>query len=67
MVESLITFLSYFVMCFSTLSFIRLGGKFISSLLSNPPKQMILTNSELIYHGLTLSYIITFTILVALL
>lgn len=63
MIESLMTYLSYFVMCFATLSFIRLGGNFISSLLSNPPKPMVLNNRELIYHGLTLSYIITFFII----
>ena len=63
MMESLLTYLSYFVMSFSVLSMVRLSGNFISSLLSNPPKRFVLNDRELFYHGLTLSYIITFIII----
>lgn len=63
MMESLLTYLSYFVMSFSVLSMVRLSGNFISSLLSNPPKRFVLNDRELVYHGLTLSYVITFIII----
>lgn len=63
MMESLLTYLSYFVMSFSVLSMVRLSGNFISSLLSNPPKRFVLNDRELFYHGLTLSYVITFIII----
>ena len=63
MFESLVIAVAYFLLSFSILSFIRLGSNFISSLLSNPPKPLVLNNRELIYHGLTISYIITFFII----
>ena len=49
-----------FVFVFSTLILIRTGFRFMSSLLQTPPQRLILSNRELIYNGLSLSYIITF-------
>ena len=49
-----------FVFVFSILVLLKTVFKFMSSLLKTPPQRMILTNRELIYNGLSLSYIITF-------
>jgi len=40
----------------------RIGVNFLSSLLSTPPKPLVLESRELLYLALTASYIITFTI-----
>lgn len=49
-----------FVFVFSSLVLFRTVVTFISSLLQTPPKKMVMTNRELIYNGLSLSYIITY-------
>ena len=36
--------------------------KFVSALLQTPPKKMVLSNRELIFNGLMLSYLITYII-----
>jgi hypothetical protein len=58
----LITYLSNFVMVFSILYVMRVGVKFISSLLSTPPKPLVLESRELLFLSLSTSYIITFII-----
>lgn len=49
-----------FVFVFTSLVLLRTVYKFLSSLLQTPPQRMILSNRELIYNGLSLSYLITF-------
>lgn len=49
-----------FVFVFTNLVLLRTVYKFLSSLLQTPPQRMILSNRELIYNGLSLSYLITF-------
>jgi len=49
-----------FVFVFSNLVLLRTVYKFMSSLLQTPPQRLIMSNRELIYNGLSLSYIITF-------
>ena len=49
-----------FVFVFTSLVLLRTVYKFLSSLLQTPPQRMILSNRELIFNGLSLSYLITF-------
>jgi hypothetical protein len=51
-----------FVFVFSILTNLRLVVKFVSALLQTPPKKMVLSNRELIFNGLMLSYLITYII-----
>ena len=52
--------IAIFVFVFSTLVLLKTVFKFLSSLLQTPPQKLILSNRELIYNGLSLSYIITY-------
>jgi hypothetical protein len=47
---------------FSILFVLRVSYKFISALLSNPPRKLILGNRELIFFGVSLAYVITYLI-----
>jgi hypothetical protein len=51
-----------FLFVFSILTNLRLVIKFVSALLQNPPKKMVLSGRELIFNGLMLSYLITYII-----
>lgn len=51
-----------FILVFSILVLIKHVFKFMSALLQREPKPVILSNRELIYLGLSLSYIITYFI-----
>jgi hypothetical protein len=51
-----------FVFIFSVLNIIRTFFGFISALVKNPPEHFILYGRELIFFGLSLSYIITYLI-----
>jgi hypothetical protein len=48
-----------FLGIFFLISLVRLIVMFIISLLSNPPKQLVINNRELIYYGICISYLIT--------
>ena len=52
----------FFVFVFTILVVLRTAKKFVSSLLQNPPKQLVMSNGELILNGLALSYILTYII-----
>lgn len=60
--EVLLVYFFIFLFIFSLISLIRLVFNFISALLSNPPKPFILSENLIVYHGITLSYVITFLI-----
>jgi len=62
MFESLIIYIAIFTFIFALLSLMRLGINFIVALLSSPPSKLEIGRRELIYYGLSLSYIITFLI-----
>jgi len=62
MVIELLTYFSTFIFIFSLLGIIRTIVNFISSLLSDPPKPLNLTNRELLINGLFFSYVITYII-----
>lgn len=51
-----------FVFIFSTLTVVKTVARIISSLFSNPPKQMVWGKWELIFLGLAISYCLTFII-----
>lgn len=51
-----------FVFIFSLLNVCRTFFRFISALLQNPPTRLVLNGRELIFFGLSLSYIITYII-----
>jgi hypothetical protein len=51
-----------FVFIFSLLVIIRTIFNFISSLYQNPPQKLFLNYGELIFLGLSISYIITYLI-----
>jgi len=55
-------FLSLFVFFFSIISTLRLLIKFISALLQNPPQKIELSSRELIFYGIFLSYLITYSV-----
>jgi hypothetical protein len=54
--------ISLFLFIFSILSFLRILIKFTSALLQTPPQKLELGSGELIFNGLTISYIITYII-----
>jgi len=62
MLESLMTYIATFTFVFTLISLMRIGINFITSLLSSPPRKLEIGQRELIYYGLSLSYIITFLI-----
>jgi hypothetical protein len=51
-----------FVFIFSTLTVVKTVGRIISSLFSNPPKQIVWTKRELFFLGLAISYCLTYII-----
>jgi len=51
-----------FVLIFSVLAVVRTASMFIRALLQDNPQRFLLSNRELIFLGLTISYIITFII-----
>lgn len=51
-----------FVFIFSSLFITRIIANIILSIMATPPKKIIYTNRNLLYLGLTLSYIITYLI-----
>jgi hypothetical protein len=51
-----------FLFVLSVLNILKLTFAFIGALLQNPPKKLVLSNRELIFFYITLSYIITFLI-----
>lgn len=51
-----------FVLIFSTLVTLKNVFKFIGALLQKEPRPLVLSNRELIFLGLSLSYIITYII-----
>lgn len=60
--EVLFTYFFIYFFIFSLISLTRFIFNFISVLLSNPPRPFILSENSIIYHGITLSYVITFII-----
>lgn len=62
MLVELYNHLLTFIFVFSLLAVVRTIFKFISSLLSNPPKPLVLTTREIVFNGIFLSYVITFII-----
>lgn len=50
----------FFIFVFTILVMLKNITKFISSLLSSEPKQLVYNNRELIFLGLSLSYLITY-------
>lgn len=52
----------FFLLVFSILVVLKNLTKFVSTLLQNEPKPLVLSDRELINLGLTLSYIITYII-----
>lgn len=51
-----------YILVFSILAIIRLVAIVIFSIFSTPAKHVKLTNTELIFYGMMLSYIITYVI-----
>ena len=51
-----------FVFIFSTILLVRTSLKFIISLLQTKPEKMVLSNREILFNGLSLSYLITYLI-----
>jgi hypothetical protein len=51
-----------FIFIFTILFVSRIIFRFVSALSKNPPEQFILSGRELIFFGLSLSYILTFLI-----
>jgi|TARA_R110000868_G_scaffold181576_2_gene422495 hypothetical protein len=51
-----------FVFIFSTILLVRTTLKFIISLLQTKPEKMVLSNREILFNGLSLSYLITYLI-----
>lgn len=62
MLESLITYISTFILFFTILSLVRIITNFIISILSSPPRKLVVGKKELIYYGICISYILTFLI-----
>jgi hypothetical protein len=50
----------FFLFVFSILVSLRLVLKYVGALLQREPSQVILSSRELIYFGLSISYIITY-------
>jgi hypothetical protein len=51
-----------FMFIFSTLSVFRVVVKFIFSLLQTLPERLVMSNREILFQGVSLSYVITYTI-----
>jgi hypothetical protein len=51
-----------FMFIFSILSVFRVVVKFIFSLLQTSPERLVMSNREILFQGITLSYVITYTI-----
>jgi len=51
-----------FIFIFSTLSVFRVVVKFIFSLLQASPERLVMGNREILFQGVALSYVITYTI-----
>lgn len=51
-----------FVLIFSTLVALKNVFKFLGALLQKEPRPLVLSNRELIFLGLSLSYIITYIV-----
>ena len=51
-----------FMFIFSTLSVFRVVVKFIFSLLQTLPERLVMSNREILFQGISLSYVITYTI-----
>jgi hypothetical protein len=62
MIETVLHFIFTLIFIFSVVNIVRLIVLFMGAVFSNPPKKLELANSALIFHGISLSYIITFTI-----
>lgn len=58
----ILKYISTFLFVFSIMGIIRTAANFVSSLLSDPPKPLNLTNREVIINGLFFSYVVTFII-----
>jgi hypothetical protein len=52
--------LFFFLFLFSILYVLRIVFRFMSALLQNPPKKLILSDRELFLINITISYIITY-------
>jgi hypothetical protein len=50
----------FFIFVFTILVVLKNITKFISALLSSEPKKLVYSNRELIFLGLSLSYLITY-------
>jgi hypothetical protein len=57
-IDSLFLFLNIF----SILIILRVIHRFMSTLLSNPPVPMVMSNRELIFLGMSLAYTLTYFI-----
>lgn len=62
MINEIVANITLFIFVFSVLAMVRLGVNFVSSLLSDPPQPLNLSNQEIILHGIFLSYIISYII-----
>ena len=51
-----------FIFIFSALSVFRVVVKFIFSLLQTLPERLVMSNREILFQGISLSYVITYTI-----
>ena len=51
-----------FLFIFSVLTVLRTVFRFVSALLQNPPTRLVLEGRELIYFGITISYVLTYII-----
>ncbi len=51
-----------FMFIFSTLSVFRVVVKFIFSLLQTLPERLVISNREILFQGISLSYVITYII-----
>jgi len=51
-----------FAFIFTLLSVSRTTFRFTSALLQNPPKPFLMSNRELVFLGLSISYVITYLI-----
>lgn len=66
MVQSVLQFIFTLIFIFSVVDIVRLIILFMGAVFSNPPRKLELENSALIFHGITLSYLITFIIFLLL-
>jgi uncharacterized protein YebE (UPF0316 family) len=51
-----------FIFIFTILFVTRITFRFINALMKNPPEQFVLSGRELVFFGLSLSYILTYLI-----